>query len=384
MRVLRLFLRLVITVLTLSAVVLVLVGGFWYVWQTAKGQSPKIKYEITAEKLERGVLGLYLRYRGDDASLPAEPNSSETVSFIVERGESAASVAYNLQSMGLIREAELFRRVAQYMGAEADIQFGVYSLSPGMTMEEIVTELQHGRIPGIEVTLKEGLRAEEIASEIEGRLGLSRELVMQAVSAGRTDFAFLGDRPSGAPGGLEGFLFPDTYEFPEGASSERVIEILLRNFEQRITPEDLKALEGQQMTLYEVITLASIVEREAVVAEERAIIAGVYLNRLRQGMYLQSDPTVQFAKGYDNQTQKWWNPMKQEEAITVVSPYNTFLNPGLPPGPICNPGRPSILAVLVPEPSDYLFFYAKGDGSHAFAVTYEEHLLNEQIYSGQQ
>lgn len=134
------------------------------------------------------------------------------------------------------------------------------------------------------------------------------------------------------------------------------------------------------MSIYEVVTLASIVEREAVVDEERPIIASVYLNRLNRGMYLQSDPTVQYAKGYSAESGRWWNPMIQEEAQSVDSPYNTFLYPGLPPGPICSPGLASIQAVLYPADTPYLFFFSKGDGTHAFSKTYEEHLENMRRY----
>ncbi|MGM0400364.1 MAG: endolytic transglycosylase MltG, partial [Chloroflexota bacterium] len=117
--------------------------------------------------------------------------------------------------------------------------------------------------------------------------------------------------------------------------------------------------------------------------EERPLMASVYLNRLEEGMRLQADPTAQYAKGYDEETERWWSSMSREEFNTVDSPYNTYLNAGLPPGPICNPGLASLRAVLEPEPSDYLFFLARGDGSHVFAETYEEHLRNEERYGGE-
>jgi UPF0755 protein len=270
----------------------------------------------------------------------------------------------------------------QYLGADADIQVGVYALRPSMTMEEIAKELQHGRLPTVTVTIPEGWRAEQVAVLLEEQDVVLGDTFVWAVHQGRTDYGFLTDRPAGSPASLEGFLFPDTYQLPENTDAMRVLDIMLHNWESRV-PDDLRQKAADHdMSLYEIITLASIVEREAVLAEERPLIAGVYLNRLDQGMYLQSDPTVQYVKGYSEETGKWWNPMLQEEAITEVSPYNTFLNPGLPPGPICNPGLASIEAVLEPTPSEYLFFYHKGDGSHAFAVTYEEHLRNEELYGG--
>src|SRR5450756_1148755 len=156
---------------------------------------------------------------------------------------------------------------------------------------------------------------------------------------------------------------------------------MLKNWETHV-PADLRARAGRQgLSLYRTVILASIVEREAQAPDERPIIAGVYINRLNQSMPLQSDPTVQYAKGYDPQTGKWWNPLLQADTQTVQSPFNTYLHTGLPPAPICNPGLASIQAAIDPQASDYLYFYAKGDGSHAFATTYEEHLANIERYS---
>jgi len=146
--------------------------------------------------------------------------------------------------------------------------------------------------------------------------------------------------------------------------------------------EGMAAAQG--LSLYEVLTMASIVEREAVVPEERPLIASVYLNRLQQGMYLQADPTVQYAMGFQPDTGQWWKtPVTLEEYEGVNSPYNTYLYPGLPPGPISSPGADAILAVLQPDESPYLFFLARGDGSHIFAETFEEHQRNIQLYQGQ-
>jgi UPF0755 protein len=159
---------------------------------------------------------------------------------------------------------------------------------------------------------------------------------------------------------------------------------MLKTFDQRFTPEVRQALRSQGLTIYEAVTAASIVQREAVVPDEGPIIASVYLNRLKEGMYLQADPTVQYAMGYQPDTGQWWkSPMKLDEYASVQSPYNTYLNPDLPPGPICSPSQAALEAVAFPADTNYLFFYAKGDGTHAFAVTYEEHQANIARYSGQ-
>jgi UPF0755 protein len=376
---LRQLMRLITAVLSISLLIIVLGGALWYVVETNRPKAPQQGYAITAGRLEHAVIGLYLRYRGEDATQPASADGRE-VTFVVTSGESVSDVAYHLQEMGLLTDPELFRRVVQYWEADGDVQVGVYTLRPNMTMEEIMRQLQHGRLPTTTVTIPEGWRVEEIAALLDESGITGADDFLLAVRAGRTDFSFLQERPAGASASLEGFLFPDTYRLPKTATADKIVSIMLQTWSERI-PAELRAKAADQgLTLYEAITLASIVEREAVLRDEQPIIAGVYLNRIAVGMYLQSDPTVQYAKGLDPTTGRWWNPMIQEEAITVVSPYNTFLNSGLPPSPICNPGAGAIRAVLEPEPSDYLFFYAKGDGSHAFAVTYEEHLQNEALY----
>ena len=193
-------------------------------------------------------------------------------------------------------------------------------------------------------------------------------------------YDFLRDRPAEAPKTLEGFLFPDTYQFALDASAMDIIDRMLRNFDERVTIEMRQQALDRGLTLFQALTLASIIEREAVIPEERPVIASVYLNRIRRGMYLEADPTVQYAKGYDPQTQRWWPPLALDELRTIDSPFNTFINPGLPPGPICSCGLASIEAVLNPADTEYLFFHARGDGSHAFAKTFEEHLENQAKY----
>jgi UPF0755 protein len=204
------------------------------------------------------------------------------------------------------------------------------------------------------------------------------------VRSGSDGYDFLANRPAEAPTSLEGFLFPETYRIPKDYDAAQILDLLLGTFGERFTPEMVQAAAQKGMSVYQVVTLASIVEREAVVAEERSIIADVYLNRLEQGMYLQSDPTVQYALGYQEESGQWWKiPMSLEVDMQVDSPYNTYLYGGLPPGPICSPGLASIQAVLEPADTAYLFFFSKFDGSHAFAETYEEHLQNQELYQGQ-
>ena len=385
---LRVFLRLITLVLAISAVVLILLGGFWYVVQDARGNAPQLRYTVTGQTLERLVLGAYLRFRAADVSRPANPNDAREIVFVIDSGRTASQVGNSLESMGFVSDGGLFTRLVQYMGVEQDIQAGVYALRPNMTMEEIAGELQHGRLLAKTVLIREGWRAEEIAALLEQSGVISSTVFLAAVQQGRDDFGFLRGRPAGSVSSLEGFLFPDTYQFPEDSTLQRVLDMMLQNWDRRVPQELRDKAAERKMSLYEVVTLASIVEREAVKEEERATIAGVYVNRLRRGMYLQADATVQYAKGYvvdkDAGRWTWWSPMVVEDYTRVVSPYSTYLNAGLPPGPICNPGLDSIAAALEPEAHEYLYYYAKGDGSHVFARTFEEHQKNIQEYAGKQ
>jgi UPF0755 protein len=381
LRVVRLFLRLVTLVLSLSLVVFILVAGFWYVWQDARGRAPEVGYAVTATRLGRAAVGAYLRTRSSDVNSPANPMDDREHVFVVESGDSVYKVAENLERMSIISDASLFRRIVQYLDVDEDIEAGVYALRANMTMEEIARELQHGRMASTTVTIPEGWRAEEIAYLLEELGIVSAQEFMQAVAQGRAEPAFLTERPAGSSASLEGFLFPDTYQFPKRTSAPVVIEMMVQNWDQRVTPEIRQMADESGLTLYEVLTLASIVEREAVVASERALIAGVYANRLGQGMMLQADPTVQYAKGYNAEKQLWWSPLVLQDLQTTVSPYNTYRNVGLTPGPICNPGLDSILAAARPASTEYLYFVSKGDGSHVFSKTFEEHLRNQELYS---
>ncbi len=378
----RFILRFLTAMLALAIIVLTLAGGFWYVWQDVRRRAPESGFTITAGRIEKSAIGIYLRIRSSD-TLPVDPNDETEVPFVVEPGDSVYAVSSRLQSMGLISDATLFRYVIQHQGLDASVQAGSYVLRPNMSMEEIADILQHGRVPARIVTVPEGWRVEQIAWLLEQNGITSAEEFLAVVAAGETGYTFAQERPEGSPTGLEGFLFPDTYQFMADTPPERVVEIMLDTWNRRITPEWREKAEEMELSLYEVVTLASIVEREARVPEERALMAGVFMNRLRTDMPLAADPTVQYAKGFDPEEQNWWTQLTLAD-LEIDSPYNTYVHAGLPPGPICNPGQATIEAVLEPEETDYVYFYHKGDGTHAFAVTFEEHLRNIELYQDRQ
>lgn len=326
------------------------------------------------------LLGIYLSIRQSDIEQPVSPGDTKKVAFAIQPGETAATIGPRLEQMGLIRDAGLFSMLVRYRGVDHALEAGEYQLSPGMSLEQIVTELQHGLAKGVLVTIPEGWRMEQVAARLE-EAGLGKaEEYLALMRKHDYPYPWLQGRPEGAPAGLEGFLFPDTYQFPADAKPAAVIDAMLRNFDRRVTPELRRDLASHGLSFYQALALASIVEREAVKAEERPTIAGVFLARLDRGMPLQADPTVSYAKGFDPQSNRWWTPMQQDESKTVDSPYNTFLHAGVTPGPICSPGLASIQAVAHPAKTNYLYFVAKGDGSHVFAQTFEEHLANVRKY----
>jgi UPF0755 protein len=378
-------LRFFVFLLALVALVAVLGGGGLFLLsrlQPADAQEGDwlANADLSPSSIERMAIGLYLRYRQDDIGRPASDDDAP-VSFAIEPGETAVTVAARLAEEGLIHDAELFRLYIRYYGVDAHLEAGDFELRRNMTMPQLAEALQQARMEEIAVTIVPGWRAEETAEMLERENIVRSDAFLALVRQGAFAYAILADRPEGS--GLEGYLYPETYRLPARATALDLIERMLKTFEQRFTPEMRQAIRARGLTIYQAVTLASIVQREGVVADELPVIADVYLNRLAQNMYLQADPTFQYARGYDAASSKWWAPFDIEDIELVQSPYNTFLNAGLPPGPICSPSQAALEAVAFPADTDYLFFYAKGDGTHAFAATYEEHLANQARYGGQ-
>lgn len=351
--------------------------------------------ELSFESLDSFLISAYLSMNQQALNEPASDDPTP-VTFIVDLGETAAGVAQRLEEEGLTTSAAVFTRFMRYHGLDVSLEAGVYRLRRNMTMHEIGEALQHGGSAGITVTIPEGWRAEQDAWLLEQQDLVRSDDYLAEVRSHQAEYGWLAGRP--AANSLEGFLFPDTYEFDPKSTPAEIIDRQLATFDARVAPEiegrlagrkvfDLTLGEYRPLTVYDVVTLASIVEREAVVPEERPIIASVYFNRLdpafidETALRLSSDPTIQYAKGYDPETESWWNPMEPGEGQIIESPYNTFKVQGLPPGPICSPGLASILAVLNPAETTYLYFHAVGDGSHAFASTLEEHLDNQEKYT---
>jgi UPF0755 protein len=358
-------------------------GYYFLTRQPASEGSGGVTISAPTNLQDLGV-SLYLDFRRAELNMPAGDDPA-TVVFTVEPGESVGQIASRLQREGLIRDAELFRLYLRYAKLDSGVEAGQFTLKKTMTIPQIAQALQSGkRGDELTLTIPEGRRLEEIALLVEQQTPISATVflsVARDAKAWTSQYTFLSELPAGAS--LEGYLFPDTYRLPQDVTAHDVVARMLANFDHRLTRKLRDDLASQKRTLFQAVTLASIVEREAVVEQERPIIASVYLNRLASSMALDADPTVQYgmasARGGPLASPKgiaiWWPQLVQEDYRAVKSPYNTYLNPGLPPGPIANPGLASLEATIDPAQTNFYFFRAScsRDGSHMFSKTLEEH-----------
>jgi peptidoglycan lytic transglycosylase G len=280
----------------------------------------------------------------------------------VTEGMSFKAIAAKLQEEGIIRYRGYFEIIGRIQGITRKVRVGYYGLGAHMSMWEVLDALRSGRVIGYDVVIPEGYNLFQIGYTLARTPLLDDANRFIAVA---TNSAFA--RTLGIDAlTLEGYLFPDTYYLPKGIAVEDIAKRMVQRYRDVFTPDYRKRAAEIGMTEHQVITLASIVEKEAKVASERKMIAAVYHNRLKKGIKLQADPTAVYGK-------KAWITNVTREDLQRRTPYNTYLHKGLPPGPIANPGQGAILATLYPEKADYLFFVAQGDGSHYFSNDFSEH-----------
>jgi UPF0755 protein len=332
------------------------------------------------------VLGTRLGQLADPmAAVDAQDTSKQVVT--VPPGATAGDIGGTLQQRGLIRSGLAFRLAADQAGVGSSLAAGDYELSRSMSTNDIIQVLAHGQVKrGLLATIPEGWRSEQIADRLDATGFASRDDFVRAISrpASVPGVDLLGASP---PPRLEGYLFPETYEVPQKVSGPKAAELMVRMFSQRVG-DVLRSQPESKLTPHQVLTLASIVEREAKQASERPLIASVYLNRLAADLPLQADPTVQYAvatrDGPAAGAYHYWKQDLTPADLQIDSPFNTYVIPGLPPGPICNPGEASIRAVLQPAKTDYMYFVATTDGSgtHLFARTLDEHNANVAKVNG--
>lgn len=290
-------------------------------------------------------------------------DNNDEILFPIEQGDSLDKILTGLTHLGLIRHTSEFRAYLIYSGIDTYIQPGEYLFSPGLSELEVAQMLSSPATPLTTVSILAGWRVEEIAETFSGLgLDLNPDHFLQVVREENK----------------EGYLFPGNYQVSREISAKSLVNLVYERFITQITPELEIRISEQGLSLDEAVILASIIEREAVVEEEMPQIASVFFNRLRGDLNLGADPTVQYALGYNETQGVWWtNPLSLDD-LKLPSSYNTYENPGLPPGPICNPGSKALGAVANPANTTYLYFRAACDGSglHIFAETFEEHLEN--------
>ena len=321
---------------------------------------------------ERFTLGAYLLSQSSTID-SAAGNPEARTDLAVESGASAQSVIDQLVQAGVLDNGTLLRNYMRYRGLDVGIQAGSYEVNGAMTIRELALTLQTARPSDIVVTIVEGWRLEQIAEAIDAAdLNFTGEELLVAARAPITD-----DELAAITDSLEGFLFPDTYRLEPDSSPEAFLKTAMDNFKRRVDPALRQSFEQQGLTLGQAVALASIVEREAIVPEERPLIAAVFLKRLRSGLPLEADPTVQYPLGRQPDGSWWKSPLSLLD-LEVDSPFNTYRNDGLPPTPIAAPGLASLEAVGTPIETNFLYFRAACDGSgrHEFAETFDQHLQN--------
>jgi UPF0755 protein len=383
----RTLIRLLRLALFLIAVVSCLAAGvFLYTrWQSARLAqiAPDDGGGNHLNPLQALYLRGYLAARAGDLTGPAATSDTQGA-FTVTSGERADEVAANLVAAGFLADSELFLNYLRYYDLDSGLEAGVYELEAGTTIPGLAAILSRAVDQQIDLTFIEGWRLEEMAAYLaQIRPAAIDPDTFLAISRGQTDFdlsayEFLASLPDGAS--LEGFLFPDTYRIPVEADAAFLIGLMLENFGLKVNASMRQSFGAQGLSVYQSVTLASIVQREAVLGEERPLMVGVFLNRLAQGMMLQADPTVQYAVGYQPESGRWWKTPLTQADLEVDSPYNTYRYEGLPPGPIASPGLEALQAVAQPDQTDYLFFVvdctAERAGQHVFSRTFDEHLAN--------
>jgi len=301
--------------------------------------------------------GFYLYFK--EGTLPVNQKEPASKIFVIQKGDSLSSIAKKLANEELIRNRIVFYLIIKNMGIDKNIQAGDFRLSTAMNVYQIAETLTHGTLD-VWITLIEGLRKEEIAQVVSQNLGMPE-----------VEFSKYGK---------EGYLFPDTYLIPREATAESIVQILKNNFENKFDAALKQKAKVKGLSEYETIIIASLVEREARLSEDRPLVASVILNRFKAGMKLDIDATVQYALGYQPLEKTWWKKDLTQDDLKIDSPYNTYTNPGLQPGPISNPGLASIKAVVEAPETDYVFYVSDSSGKLHFAKTLEEHNENVRKY----
>ena len=286
----------------------------------------------------------------------------EKAAFKVKWGTSFQEATDSLVAQGIVHNRRAFELAARLLGWTHRLKAGVFELTPGSSNYRILKDLTQGPQSYIRITIPEGSRTRYIASLLQRELEVDSVRIMALVH----DSTFIAKLGLDAPS-LDGYLFPETYQFTYGLNEEQILTALVQQFKKNVPDSLYRRAEELGFTMNEILTLASIIEGEAMIDSEMVYISSVYHNRLKKGIRLQADPTIQYI--IPDGPRRLLN-----RDLKIDSPYNTYLYPGLPPGPINNPGRKAILAALYPAKTNYLYFVADGRGGHVFSATLGQHL----------
>lgn len=293
-----------------------------------------------------------------NASMAPDPADKTPQIFVVAKGEGVREIANSLKTKGLIKDPIVFFLQTKRLGLDKELEAGDFRLSPSMSLYDVIQNLTHGTLD-IWVTIPEGIRAEEIADLLKTNIPSYKPDWRKALVV------------------REGYLFPDTYLIPRDADINLVMSLLTNNFINKYADVDV----GKSgLTQQEIVTIASLIEREAKFAQDRPLVASVILNRLGIGMKLDIDATVQYALGYSPDEKRWWKKSLTSGDKLLNSPYNTYRVSGLPPAPISNPGLASLKAAINPADTSYLYYITDKNGINRYAKTIEEHNANIKKY----
>ncbi|HYS51273.1 MAG TPA: endolytic transglycosylase MltG [Burkholderiales bacterium] len=289
---------------------------------------------------------------------------ADRIMVIIPRGSTYPQALDSLESRGVIKSRDWFSLYARMRGLPSNLKSGIYTFEKDESWSSVVSTLKSGRGLEVRFTVTEGMMGFEVAERARSWLGVSRDSFMVAMRDTSLERE-LGIQRS--PAGVDGYMYPTTYVVPMRMRARDLVKLMTHEFIARWQPEWDVRLNELHMTRHEIVTLASIIEAEVRYRPDRPYVSAVYHNRLKRGMALQADPTIIYAHG--RRMRRVW-----EKQLQIRSPYNTYLNPGLPPGPITQPSDSSIVAALYPAPIGYLYFVAQPDGKHIFSATYNDHL----------
>jgi len=332
-----------------------------------KGKKPRLSFLILVLAVIIAIIVGFYRFAGTRPVTLDEP-----VKITIEAGSSTKEISQVLYEADLTRRPAVFASYAKSKDIDSQLRPGDYQFSGTVSLSDIADKLlRNNGSEDIRVTIPEGLTVAETAAILEEKGLVDAKDFIDYTQNADLDYDYL--PKAGTVNRLEGFLFPDTYMIDPDWGKEKIVNLLLGQFDKVWTDEWSQKAKEMKMSTLEVVTMASIIEREAKVASDRPIISGVFYNRLKKGMRLQSCATVQYALGKTKE--KLLN-----KDLETPSPYNTYLHEGLPPGPIASPGKSSLEAALYPTDTDYFYFLAKPDGSHYFSKTLAEHNAAKRKY----